>query len=114
MYQREVCKHLEAIDLMRFETKYQKNLEAQQTVLEQMKLEKNNALSNGGPLNLDGCGPSSIQIFAGEDQDYSIRKKHQQQQVSLIIYTTLKLFVYMVILYFDCFSNFEIDKGLVC
>ena len=87
MYQREVCKHLEALDLMRMETTYQNNLEAQQTVLEQMKLKKNNALSNGGPLNLDGCGPSSIQIFAGEDQDYPLRTKQQQQQVYFIIST---------------------------
>ena len=51
-----------------------------QTLEQQVRQPKNNALAEG-EVELDKCGPSSIQIFDGEDLGYNNRKKNQQQQI---------------------------------
>jgi hypothetical protein len=51
-----------------------------QTLEEQVRQPKNNALADG-QVELEKCGPSSIQIFDGEDDRYTDRKKNQQQQL---------------------------------
>lgn len=63
------------------ETERKHNILEIYNTLEEQKLQpKNNALSNGGPLNVDECGPSSIQWFEGEDTDFHDRKKTQEKQ----------------------------------
>ncbi|KAL3797537.1 hypothetical protein HJC23_009901 [Cyclotella cryptica] len=48
---------------------------------EQIVQPKNNAIRMDGPLNLNACGPSSLQFMSGEDHNYEKRKKEQQEQV---------------------------------
>lgn len=48
---------------------------------EQLLHPKNNALRMDSPLNLNACGPSSVQRMSGEDRDHDKRKKEQQEQV---------------------------------
>ena len=48
---------------------------------EQVTHPKNNALRMDGPINLNVCGPSSVQCLSGEDPEYIRRKKAQQEQV---------------------------------
>ena len=55
--------------------------EMKRSLDEQAKLPKNNALGMDGPLNLEVCGPSSLQCFSGEDHSHENRKKNQQEQV---------------------------------
>ncbi len=52
-----------------------------ETLSQQTRQPKNNALGKGDPLDLDLCGPSSLQIFSGEDLDHNERKKSQQVQL---------------------------------
>lgn len=63
--------------------KFKKNQKLQdiiQTLEEQVRQPKNNALADG-QVELEKCGPSSIQIFEGEDNGHTERKKNQQQQL---------------------------------
>ncbi len=63
--------------------------DVQATLAEQIKNPKNNAIEKADPLDLENCGPSSIQRFQGEDNEYDSRKKMQQQQVgftSILLY----------------------------
>ena len=55
--------------------------ENRKSLIEQTHLPKNNALGKDGPLDLNSCGPSSLQCFSGEDHEYQTRKKAQQEQV---------------------------------
>lgn len=48
---------------------------------EQMVQPKNNAIRMDGPIDLNACGPSSLQRMSGEDHNYNQRKKAQQEQV---------------------------------
>ena len=49
----------------------------------QAQLPKNNALASNGEIDLTSCGPSSGQIFNGEDQGYRERRKNQQKDLKL-------------------------------
>mmetsp|Transcript_22303 Transcript_22303/g.46892 ORF Transcript_22303/g.46892 Transcript_22303/m.46892 type:complete len:354 (-) Transcript_22303:166-1227(-) len=51
------------------------------TLDEQVKQPKNNALAKDDPLDLEACGPASLQRFSGEDNLHNDRKKIQQDQV---------------------------------
>lgn len=55
--------------------------EIKRSLSEQTKQPKNNALGEDGPLDLNSCGPSSLQCFSGEDHEYETRKKAQQEQL---------------------------------
>ena len=55
--------------------------ENRKSLIEQTHLPKNNALGKDGPLDLNSCGPSSLQSFSGEDHEFQTRKKAQQEQV---------------------------------
>ncbi|KAL7532600.1 hypothetical protein ACHAXR_007889 [Thalassiosira sp. AJA248-18] len=57
--------------------------EIKNSLYEQTTQPKNNALGMDGPLDLDHCGPSSLQCFSGEDHLYENRKKAQQEQTKL-------------------------------
>ncbi|KAL7473600.1 hypothetical protein ACHAXS_014076 [Conticribra weissflogii] len=50
------------------------------TLDEQVKQPKNNALAKDDPLDLEACGPASLQRFSGEDTSHDDRKKNQQDQ----------------------------------
>jgi len=80
----QICKCLEEREIAYQELKQKELQEVHATVREQLKQPKNNAIKQGGPLDLDHCGPSSIQTFQGEDPEYLERKTMQQQQVSLV------------------------------
>ncbi|KAL9181068.1 hypothetical protein ACHAXT_009873 [Thalassiosira profunda] len=56
--------------------------EVKRTLDEQRKLPRNNALKDGH-VDLEGCGPASLQRFSGEDHAHEARKKAQQEQVKL-------------------------------
>ena len=53
-----------------------------ETLFEQMKMPKNNAIKMDGPLDINLCGSASAQHFSGEDTKFEQRKKFEQQQVS--------------------------------
>lgn len=55
--------------------------EVKATLLQQLSVEKNNAIQRGDPINVNLCGPSSLQRFTGEDEELAQRKKSQQDQV---------------------------------
>lgn len=55
--------------------------ELKRTLDAQARQPKNNALRMDDPINVDRCGPSSLQRLSGEDRSYEIRKKEQQEQV---------------------------------
>ena len=59
--------------------KSQQLQDVKQTLQEQVRQPKNNAVE--GQIELDKCGPSSIQIFDGEDDGCADRKKIQQKQL---------------------------------
>lgn len=80
-YQVELLEHLDKLEFIETESKIRKNLEFKHSILEQMNLAKNDALQNGGPLNIDHCGPASLQVFSGEDSKFDDRVKVQKQQV---------------------------------
>ena len=65
------------------EAKRKQTLDVKKSLDEQTREPKNKALAKDGPLNLDKCGPSSLQCFSGEDHAYEARKKAQQDQVKL-------------------------------
>lgn len=56
--------------------------DVRQTLEEQMRQPKNNALAEG-VVDFDKAGPSSIQIFEGEDDAHTEKKKIQQQQLKV-------------------------------
>ncbi len=70
--------------------------DVQATLSEQVKHPKNNAIEKCDPLDLDSCGPSSIQRFQGEDNEYDSRKKIQQQQVGFVFLNSWKLIIAIV------------------
>ena len=99
----QLCNYLDERELSKQESQREKLAEIQATLEEQVKQPKNNAIDKGGPLDLENCGPSSIQRFQGEDNDRSFRKKFQQQQVSSflllkikIVFTTISYFFYLI------------------
>ena len=78
---RELVQCLDANDATIQKTKRQSIEQIKQSLREQITLPKNNALRMDGPLNLNACGPSSVQCLSGEDAHYNTRKKAQQYQV---------------------------------
>ncbi len=81
----QLCNYLEEKELAKQEVKRRELEDVQATLQHQVKQPKNNAIAKGTPLDLDNCGPSSIQRFEGEDNGYNSRKKMQQQQVSVTV-----------------------------
>ena len=63
------------------EAKRQSLEDMKKTLEEQAIKPRNNALHMDGPLNLNACGPSSVQCLQGEDPNHEERKKIQQEQV---------------------------------
>lgn len=63
------------------EIQQRKTNEVNATLRQQLNVEKNNAIQRGGPVDVDCCGPSSMQLFTGEDEELALRKKNQQEQV---------------------------------
>jgi len=63
------------------EIQERKSNEVKATLLQQQSEEKNNAIKRGGPIDVNLCGPSSLQRFSGEDEELAQRKKNQQEQV---------------------------------
>jgi len=81
MHQEQILKYLEEQELKKSLEALQVRQEVNETLSRQALQAKNNALREGGPLNLDICGPSSVQCFAGEDHTYKDRRKAQQEQL---------------------------------
>ena len=81
----QLCNYLEERELAKQDVKRREVEDVQATLELQVRQPKNNAIAKGSPLDLDNCGPSSIQRFDGEDNGYNSRKKMQQQQVSNIV-----------------------------
>lgn len=81
-YMREFSKRLDEYEAAANVKMSQKLQDLRRTLEEQVKHPKNNALANG-VVDFDKCGPSSIQIFQGEDNAHTERKKTQQQQLKV-------------------------------
>ena len=79
-YIREFSRRLDEYEAAAASKKCQMQHDIRQTLEQQVRQPKNNALAEG-EVELDKCGPSSIQIFDGEDLGYNNRKKNQQQQI---------------------------------
>lgn len=77
----QVCEYLEQKELEKQKLQFELQQEINETLAHQASQPKNNALGKGEPLDLDKCGPSSLQRFGGEDNMFSERKKMQQQQL---------------------------------
>ena len=77
---REFSKRLDEYEAAANVKMSEKIQDLRRTLEEQVKYPKNNALSSGD-VDFDKCGPASIQVFDGEDDAYSERKKNQQQQL---------------------------------
>ena len=77
---REFSKRLDEYEAAANVKKSEKLQDLRRTLEEQVKYPKNNALASG-VVDFDKCGPASIQIFDGEDDAYSERKKNQLQQL---------------------------------
>eukprot|EP00984_Skeletonema_dohrnii_P004575 scaffold1616_cov100-Skeletonema_dohrnii-CCMP3373.AAC.5 len=81
-YMREFSRRLDEYEAAANIKMSQKLQDLRQTLEEQVRQPKNNALADG-KVDLDKCGPSSIQIFEGEDGKCTERKKIQQQQLKV-------------------------------
>jgi type I site-specific restriction endonuclease len=79
-YIREFTRRLGEYEAATELKKSQMQNDVKQTLEQQVKQPKNNALGKG-EVELEKCGPSSIQVFGGEDHGYHDRTKHQQNQV---------------------------------
>lgn len=79
-YIREFTRRLGEYEAASELKKSQMQQDVKQTLEQQVKQPKNNALGKG-EVELEKCGPSSIQVFGGEDHGYHDRTKHQQNQV---------------------------------
>lgn len=77
----ELVKCLDSNEAAIHEVKRQSLEDVKNSLKEQVTHPKNNALRMDGPLDLNACGPSSVQCLSGEDRDYDKRKKSQQEQV---------------------------------
>lgn len=86
----QFCKYLDERETAQREEKQKELEEVYATLKQQVHQPKNNAIDKGEPLDLENCGPSSIQRFQGEDADYDSRKMMQQQQVcSVLLFPSL-------------------------
>lgn len=77
----ELVKCLDSNEAARQESKLRSLEDLKKTLEHQATQPKNNALRMDDPINLNACGPSSVQRLFGEDRDYHERKKAQQEQV---------------------------------
>lgn len=78
-----MCDYLETQEKKKEEDITERQKDVNQTLAYQMTLPKNNALKKDGPLDLERCGPSSLQCFDGEDREHDERRKLQQQQLQI-------------------------------
>eukprot|EP00568_Trieres_chinensis_P004069 CAMPEP_0183294386 /NCGR_PEP_ID=MMETSP0160_2-20130417/2748_1 /TAXON_ID=2839 ORGANISM="Odontella Sinensis, Strain Grunow 1884" /NCGR_SAMPLE_ID=MMETSP0160_2 /ASSEMBLY_ACC=CAM_ASM_000250 /LENGTH=336 /DNA_ID=CAMNT_0025455705 /DNA_START=123 /DNA_END=1130 /DNA_ORIENTATION=+ len=81
IYQNQLCQYLEERELILREARTREQIDVRETILEQKKMPKNNAIAKGEPLDLEACGLSSVQSLAGEDAGHSQRKRAQQIQI---------------------------------
>ena len=81
IHQEEVLEYLEEQERSKEEAALRERQEVNETLSRQALHPKNNALGKGDPLDLDHCGPSSLQCFYGEDREHNDRKKDQQRQL---------------------------------
>lgn len=81
VYQEELCNYLKDRELLVRDERIKKLEDWRATLAEQVRVPKNNALGKCEPLQLESCGPSSIQRFGGEDNTYDSRKHAQKDQV---------------------------------
>jgi hypothetical protein len=77
----ELVKCLDSNEAAAQEARRKSLEDVKKSLQEQVTHPKNNALRMDGPLNLNACGPSSVQCMSGEDREYDKRKKAQQEQV---------------------------------
>ena len=82
-YQDDLCEYLQERELLSREEEINRLEDYRSTLAEQVQVPKNNALGKCEPLQLESCGPSSIQRFLGEDNSYDSRKRAQQDQVRI-------------------------------
>lgn len=80
-YQSQLCRYLEESEMASREARARDEDDVKETLQEQMRLPKNNALSKGDPLDPDTCGLSSVQKLAGEDAQKATRTRMQQEQI---------------------------------
>ena len=80
-YQNQLLAQLEEAETAELEAKLREKQEVEQTLLEQMQLEKNNAPMISEAPELEKCGASSAQCFSGEDTSSKERTKMQQEQI---------------------------------
>lgn len=79
----QLCKYLDEREMAQQEDKRKELEDVHATLNHQVHQPKNNAIDKGEPLDLENCGPSSIQRFQGEDRDCNSRKIKQQQQLQV-------------------------------
>jgi len=82
-YQEELCNYLKERELLLREEKISRLEDYRATLAEQVQAPKNNAIGKCEPLKFESCGPSSTQIFDGEDNNYDSRKIARQDQVRI-------------------------------
>lgn len=73
--------YLEKKEFKKMEIKSKKLEELRATLEIQIAQPKNNALSKNGNIDLDSCGPASVQVLEGEDKTYNLRQKSQQNEL---------------------------------
>ena len=81
---KQICHLMEQEEILAREEKMSEIESVKQTILQQMKEPKNNAIKMDGPLNVERCGFSSAQHFSGEDPNFTERRKLHQRQVRSI------------------------------
>ncbi len=81
-YMQEFSKRLDEYEAAANVKMSQKLQDLRRTLEEQVRQPKNNALAEG-IVDFDKAGPSSIQIFEGEDDAHTERKRIQQEQLKL-------------------------------
>lgn len=80
-YIEQLCHYMDKEELHKQKERDIEMESIKETLLEQMKVPKNNAIKMDGPLDLNHCGTASAQCFYGEDTDFEQRKKSEQKQV---------------------------------
>lgn len=76
----QLCQDLDEQQQEKDRIKLEELREIKESLDEQALQPKNNAIGKG-TLDIDACGPSSAQQFSGEDHDFNVRVRRQQQQL---------------------------------
>ncbi len=76
----QLCQDLDEQQQEKDRNKLEELREIKESLDEQALQPKNNAIGRG-TLNIDACGPSSAQQFSGEDHNFDVRVRRQQQQL---------------------------------